>query len=111
MARWLLRVDLAGRALAQPGELVAGGRDVLLAGLRRDLLGAVEDLVGLAPGLLEGGVPLLLGRFAVASRLLGVLAAPARSGRAGRRGSCMRPAERDALDDQEEARRSWPRRR
>ena len=69
----LLRLDLGGGALLHPGELLAGGRDVLLARLGRDLLGAVDDLVRLAAGLLQGGEPLLLGGLAVATGLLGVL--------------------------------------
>ena len=68
-----LRVDLARRAFAQAGDLLAGGGNLLLAGLRRDLLGTIEDVVGLAPGLLERGLPLLLRRFTVAPGLLGVL--------------------------------------
>ena len=70
-----LRVDLGGRALAQPGDLVTGRGDVLLASLGRDLLGAGEDLVGLAAGLGDRGLSLLLGGLAVAARLLGVLQA------------------------------------
>ena len=74
-ARWRSASISVRRALAQPGDLVAGRGDVLLPSLGRDLLGAGEDLVGLAAGLGDRGLSLLLGGLAVAARLLGVLEA------------------------------------
>ena len=91
MARCFSRLDLGRGALLHAGQLLAGGRDVLLARLRRDLLGAVDDLVRLAAGLLEGGQPLLLGGLAVAAGLLGVLEALLDPGAPGRRGSGRGP--------------------
>ena len=83
----LLGLDLRGRPLAQPLELLAGRGDVRVARLLGDLLGAGQDVVRLATGLAERGDALRLGALAVAARLLGVLAAPARSAPCGRRAS------------------------
>ena len=58
--------------VASDGSRVQRG-DVLLARLGGALLGAVDDLVRLPAGLLQGGEPLLLGGLPVATGLLGVL--------------------------------------
>src|SRR6185369_7386153 len=92
-----LRLDLAGRAFAQPGDLVAGCRHLLLTRLGGGLLGAVEDLVGLAAGLLQGCLSLLFGRFAVSPGLLRVLQ-PLLDPGAAVVERLDQTAERDALD-------------
>ena len=71
----LLRLDLGGRAVAHPVELVAGRGDVRVARLLGDLLGAGQDVVRLAAGLGQGRDALRFRALAVAARLLGVLEA------------------------------------
>ena len=69
----LLGLDLRGGPDAQALELLAGRRDVRVARLLGDLLGAGQDLVRLTAGLAKGGDALRLRVLALAARLLGVL--------------------------------------
>ena len=68
----LLRLDVGGRPDAQPLELLAGRGDVRVAGLLGDLLGAVDDLLRLAPGDGDRLGPFGRGRFALDARRFGV---------------------------------------
>src|SRR5258705_2658974 len=68
----LLRGDLVGGADAHPLELLARCRDVGVARLLGNLLGARQDVVRLATRLGEGRQALLLRGLAVVLRLLGV---------------------------------------
>ena len=68
----LLRLDVGGRPDAQPLELFAGRRDVRVAGLLGHLLGAVDDLLRLAPGLGDRLGPFGGRRLALEARRFGV---------------------------------------
>jgi hypothetical protein len=68
----LLGLDLAGRAFTQPFELGLGRRNVGVASVLGDLLGARQDVVRLASGFLEGGDALRFRALAVATCLFGV---------------------------------------
>ena len=106
----LLGVDLGRRALAQPLELGPRRGDVRVARLLGDLLGAGQDVVRLAAGLLERREALGLRGLAVAARLLGVAPGPARSAAAARSASAS-AARRTASTGSPRRRRSSARRR
>ena len=72
---------------AHPLQLLLGRRDVRVAGLLGDLLGAGQDVVRLATRLAEGRDPFSFRVLAIATSLLGVLKALSRSAPCDPRGS------------------------